>query len=318
MGEGALDLARLVRDELARPAPPHARILAEAIRQQVGPATAAVVFYGSCLRKDTAEGVLDFYVLVDDYRAALDSPALAWASAALPPSVFYIECPGEDGETLRSKYALLSLADFAEGAAPGGWRTGIFARFCQPALAVHVRDDAAREALVAACVQAILTATRTFAPVVESPASSEELWQTAFRETYAAEMRAEKPETIATLHDAAPERYERVLRAALAEHAAQGSLPCHWDGDRFTVDAPAAEIERARSAWSRRRSVAKLVYVGQLVKTAFTMGDWLPYALWKLERQSGVQIPYTERQRRHPLVFGWPLLYRALKTRALH
>jgi hypothetical protein len=59
------------------------------------------------------------------------------------------------------------------------------------------------------------------------------------------------------------------------------------------------------------------VYVAQLVKTAFTFGDWLPYVLWKLERQSGVHLPYSERQRRHPFVFGWPILWRALRTRAL-
>jgi hypothetical protein len=316
VGEGALELAKLVRDELSRPAPAHAQILAKAIQEQVG-AAAAVLFYGSCLRKDTAEGVLDFYVLVDDYRSALGPGLLAWSSAALPPTVVYIECPGE-GETLRAKYALLSLADFAEGAAPGGFRTGIFARFCQPALAVTVRDEATREAVVAACVQAILTATRIFAPLAGGPATSEELWQTAFAETYAAEMRAERPETIRTLHDAAPERYGRALRCALAELDASGAFPVRWEGERFEVTAAPAVLERARRDWERRRSLAKLVYVGQLFKTAFTMGDWLPYALWKLERQSGVHIPYSERQRRHPFVFGWPLLYRALRTRALH
>jgi hypothetical protein len=316
VGEGALDLAQLVRDELSRPAPPHALRLAETIRAKLGDATAAVVFYGSCLRRETAEGVLDFYVVVDDYASALPSRALAWAAAALPPTVFYVECPGE-GETLRAKYALLSTGDFARGAAPGGWRTGIFARFCQPALAVYLRDEAAREALVAACVQSILTAVDTFVPVVNRPASSEELWQTAFRETYAAEMRAERPETIASLHAAAPERYERVLHGALAELGARGGPSVRWEQGRFVLEASAGEIERRRRAWRRRRSLAKLVYVGQLLKTAFTMGDWLPYALWKLERQSGVHIPYTERQRRHPFVFGWPLLYRALRTRAL-
>ena len=316
MGEGALELAQLVRDELSRPAPAHAQILAKAIQERVGPAAAAVVFYGSCLRKDSAEGVLDFYVLVDDYRSALGAGLLAWSSAALPPTVVYIECPGE-GETLRAKYALLSLADFAGGAAAGGFRTGIFARFCQPALAVAVRDEATREALVATCVQAILTATRIFAPIVAGPATSEELWQTAFAETYAAEMRAERPETIRTLHDAAPERYGRALRAALAELDASGALPVRWEGERFEVTAAPEVLERARRDWERRRSLAKLAYVGQLFKTAFTMGDWLPYALWKLERQSGVHIPYSERQRRHPFIFGWPLLYKALRTRAL-
>jgi hypothetical protein len=275
-----------------------------------------VVFYGSCLRKDTPDGVLDFYVLVDDYRAALSSRTLAWASAALPPSVFYVECPGEEG-TLRAKYALLSVGDFARGAAPGGFRTGIFARFCQPALAAYVRDERAREALVAACVQAILSAARIFAPVMQGPASPEKLWQTAFHETYAAEMRAERPETIRTLHDADPERYTRALRGALAELAAEGVFGVRWTGERFEIEAPPARLESARRAWLRRRALAKLVYVAQLLKTAFTMGDWLPYALWKLERQSGVHIPYTERQRRRPFVYGWPLLWKALRTKAL-
>ena len=75
MGEGALDLAQQVRGELARPAPDAAVRLSAAIRERLGDATEAVVFYGSCLRKDTDEGVLDFYVVVDDYRRALDSVA---------------------------------------------------------------------------------------------------------------------------------------------------------------------------------------------------------------------------------------------------
>jgi hypothetical protein len=314
---GAADLAALVRNELARPAPPYALRLSEAIRAEVGPAAAALLFYGSCLRKRTAEGVLDFYLLVDDYAAALPrSRALAWASRALPPSVFYVECPGE-GETLRAKYALLSLRDFAKGAAPGGFRTGIFARFCQPALAVWLRDEGAREAVVAACVQAILTAAGTFAPLVPAPATSESFWHTAFAETYAAELRAERPAAVRALYDAAPDRYAQALRAALAELSARGRFGLQWKGERFSVLASDRERARARHAWRRRRRAAKAVYVAQLVKTAFTFGDWLPYVLWKLERQSGVHLPYSERQRRHPFVFGWPILWRALRTRAL-
>ena len=39
------------------------------------------------------------------------------------------------GGLLRAKYAVLTLEDFARGAAPGGFRSGIWARFCQPAVA---------------------------------------------------------------------------------------------------------------------------------------------------------------------------------------
>ena len=61
--------------------------------------------------------------------------------------------------------------------------------------------------------------------------------------------------------------------------------------------------------------LAKLAYVGQLFKTAFTFGDWLPYALWKLERHTGKPLQISERQRRHPFVFGWPVLARLLWRR---
>jgi len=316
MGEGALDLAQRVRAELSRPAPEAATRLAAAIRERCGEATGAVVFYGSCLRKDTDEGVFDFYVVVDDYRRALGSALLARASAALPPSVFYVECPGETG-TVRSKYALLSFADFARGAAPGGYRTGIWARFCQPSLAAWVRDEAAREALVEACVQAILTAVGTLAPLLDGPCTSEAFWQRTFAETYEREMRPESPEKIRALYESDPDRYDAVLRAALAELEARGELAVRWSGEHFEVLLDADERRRRSSAWRRRRPLAKLVYVGQLLKTAFTFGDWLPYAAWKVERHTGHPVPYTERQRRHPLIYGWPILFRVLRSRQL-
>jgi hypothetical protein len=316
VGAGALDLARLVRDELTRPAPPGARALADAVRARLGPAAAAVVFYGSCLRRGSSEGVLDFYAAVDDYRVALGSRAAAWAAAALPPAVFYLERETPAG-VLRCKYAVLSRRDFARAVEPGGWRTGVWARFCQPALAVWTRDEAALEALVDVGVTAILTAVRRFASLVGDPVAPAAFWQTVFRETYAAEMRTESAESIRSLQAAAPERYERALRAALAELEDRGELRARWSGEVARLELSEAARRQDRRAWRLRRPVAKVVYVAQLLKTAFTFGDWLPYALWKLERHTGAHFAYSERQRRHPFVFGWPLLFRALRGRHL-
>jgi hypothetical protein len=316
MDEGAHDLAQLVHDELARAAPGAALRLAEVIRARVGTAVAAIVFYGSCLRKQTSEGVLDFYVLVDDYTSASSSRWLAWAGAALPPNVFYVECAG-NGETLRSKFALVSVRDFARGAAPAGWRTGIWARFCQPALAVYVRDARARTALEEACLQAILTAAHRIAPLLPAAATAEEFWQTVFRETYAAEMRTEHPDTIRSLYQDSTDRYDRALRSALVELEIRGVASAKWTGNRFTLELPPGAGRRTRCSWRLRRPVAKLVYVAQLLKTASTFGDWLPYALWKVERHTGTRIEYSERQRRHPFIWGWPLLFRVLRNRDL-
>ena len=127
-------------------------MIADEILRRHGDAVAAILFYGSCLRRHTSEGVLDFYVVVDSYRTAYRSRALAWANAALPPNVFYLEIESALG-TLRAKYAVMSMRDFARGAKPGGLRSGIWARFCQPALAVSVRDDPARKAITAAVAE---------------------------------------------------------------------------------------------------------------------------------------------------------------------
>ena len=38
--------------------------------------------------------------------------------------------------------------------------------------------------------------------------------------------------------------------------------------------------------------------------------------LWKLERHSGVRLDATERQRRYPLLFAWPLAWRLYRLKA--
>jgi hypothetical protein len=55
-----------------------------------------VLFYGSCLREKQLDGLmLDFYLIVSDYRAAYDK-ALAGARAnrLIPPNVFPFEHDG--------------------------------------------------------------------------------------------------------------------------------------------------------------------------------------------------------------------------------
>jgi hypothetical protein len=318
---GAEALARLVRDELELPVPEAVSRLAQAIRGRTGAGTAAILFYGSCLRKLSNEGVLDFYVLVDGYRGANPGRRLALANAMLPPNVFYLELDG-DGGPLRAKYAVLSLADFARGAAGGWLRSGIWARFSQPCRAVHLRDEAARRAVVAACSEAVFTLVERALALLPGEqgrvrARSADLWQTAFRETYAAEWRPETPDAIRALYQAQPERYARAAQAAVQELEARGRLRVLSAGEPLEIELRSGEQRARRRAARLRRPLAKAAYLAQLLKTAFTFGDWLPYALWKLERHSGVRFVASASQRRHPLLFGLPLLVRALRRRAL-
>lgn len=315
-------LAAQVGAELFRPAPASAQTFAEELRRRHGASLAAVLFYGSCLRRGSDEGVLDFYALVDDYRSAYTSRALALANAALPPNVFYLELL-RDGIRLRAKYAVFSLRDFARAVEPEAIRTGTWARFAQPALAVYARDDAARAALVAALCAALRTAVLRGLALLPGEGDArlvapEALWLALFQETYAAELRPEHGEGIRALYAADPERYARALAGALAALEAEGCIAsARREHDAWRVECAPGALRRARRRARLRRPLAKCAATLQLLKSAATFDDWLPYALWKLERHTGTRLEPSERQRRHPLVFGWPLIARVLWRREL-
>jgi hypothetical protein len=203
-------------------------------------------------------------------------------------------------------------------------RSGIWARFCQPALAVHLRDAATREAVVAAVAESTVTAVaRTLYELPNKNGSTAEigstrftmtaLWQQVLLGTYSAELRPESPATIRSLYEADPERYDRAARAVLARMGAD----VRGEGDEVEVELPADSKAWTRRGWSQLRVLAKIVYFVQLLKSAATFGDWLPYVLWKLERHTGKKIVPSERQRRYPYLFGWPLLLRVLWQRDL-
>ena len=78
-------LRAAVAEELATPVIPEATAFAEALAAR--PGVAAVLFYGSCLQKQTPEGLLDFYVLTDARRPFGQNALEAAANRALPPNV---------------------------------------------------------------------------------------------------------------------------------------------------------------------------------------------------------------------------------------
>ena len=55
----------------------------------------------------------------------------------------------------------------------------------------------------------------------------------------------------------------------------------------------------------------------RLAKASLTFEGGVDYAAWKIERHTGVRVVVTDRLRRYPLVFGWTVLWRLLRRRAL-
>lgn len=333
--ERAPGLEGRIARELAAPAPPAAHALADAMRARHGAAVAGILFYGSCLRRDSAAGVLDFWLLVDGYRSVYGPrPAAAW-NALLPPNVHYLECPPPAGPgRLRAKYAVISLGAFERLSGPRALHPYVWARFAQPARLLYARDESTRERVVQSCAQAFVTFVRRLVPYHAEPAggvrasagasahgagfSSEVFWQTSFPRTYATEFRSESPERVAELYTADAERYDALLWEALQRLQAEGSLERVERGaGGLRVHMNPARRRRALGRMALTRPLSKCLALLRLVKTPLTFDGWAPYALWKIERHTGTHIEPTPRQLRHPFLFGWPILFRLLRKRQL-
>jgi hypothetical protein len=204
-------LAGLVADELAIPVRPEVARLAAAVAARHAGAARAVLFYGSCLRAQSLDGLmLDFYLIVSSYAAAFDKRWLATANRLLPPNVFPIEADG-----LVAKYAVLSEADFARLAGPGT-SVSVWARFAQPSRLAWVADDAARQSAIATVARATPTLLATTRPLLPDSIAVVDLWRSAFALTYAAELRAERRDRAASVVDFDPQRYAAFTAPALA------------------------------------------------------------------------------------------------------
>lgn len=286
------ELTALIAQELAQPVPAAVRTMADAVRARHAAAALGVLFYGSCLRKPEtllADALLDFYLLVDDYKRAYGGAPMAFANKVLPPNVFYLEAQHE-GATLRCKYAVISLTQFRDGISPATNNVSLWARFSQQSRLVWARDATVIQPVAAACTEAALTMLGNALPLVAGDATAETVWQRAFEETYRAEVRSEGPTRAIELVNADLDRYRRVYVLA---HAVVG-------GSTISAEACAA-------AWRRRRRTSKLLNFARLVKATFTFDGALDYVLWKVKRHSGVVLPVTDWQRRHPLLSA-PLL----------
>ena len=315
-------LTALLAQEWTQPVPESVQVVATEIQQRHAEAIDAVLFYGSCLRtQQTADTVLDFYVLVRSYRSFYTRGLLRWLNALLPPNVFYIEVR-QGPQTLRAKYAVISTADFERATTPAVVPAIIWARFCQPTRLVFTRSEEVQNRVIHAATQATLTFLSRVIPFFARHDLSRsfllaDLWQRGFRETYRTELRTERPETIRALYTASPERYDRVAQLGLQLLERQGKYVCRESDGQWAVAMPWRARWTGRVSWAVRATGAKCLYAVRLFKTALTFDDWLPYVLWKLGRHTGVWVELSERQRRYPLLLGWPVLFKLLRQRAL-
>ena len=281
------ELRDLVAAELGEKVDPRVAAMAAAIAAKHGEASRAVLFYGSCLREQQLDGLmLDFYLIVSDYRAAYAKSWMAAANRLIPPNVFPFEHDG-----LMAKYAVLSEADFKRLNGPETRNVSVWARFAQPSRLVWASGEKARDHAIEAVAMAVPTLLGAAGRQVGEDVL--DWWRRAFALTYSAELRAERKGRSQSVVDADPERYRRFGQAA-------SSL-----------------VGLNAGHWRRRRFEGKVLSVIRLAKASATYAGGANYIAWKINRHAGTKIVLTPWQQRHPLLAAISLLPQLLKSGAI-
>jgi len=303
-----------IHRHILEPIPPAIKTLSDALLANYGKAVEAILFYGSCLRTgEDRGGLVDLYVLVDHYRAVEPRRFLAALNKLLPPNVFYIEVPFEN-RTVRAKYAVLSLTDFTQGTSKRWFHSYIWGRFAQPVGLIYTRNDQVARQVKSALAQAVLTFIARVLPRVPASFTARDLWRIGWELSYRAELRAERPEKLARLFEAAPHYYEHLTRAALDRLSFPVDIQKENGVYRYTASIPDRTRRMSRLDWMVRSWQGKLLSVLRLLKGLLTFRGGVDYILWKIERHSGVKVEVPLRLKRYPLlatcVIFWKLYRR--------
>jgi hypothetical protein len=277
------------------------------LRELVSPrrsAVRAVLLYGSCLWPSVRGhgSAPDFLVIVDSLRAFHGSFGSAVLGSVLPPSVYRLR-----SGAAYAKLSITTAAQLRSQCAAGGKDLHLAGRLSKRVAVLWARDADSRALVVDARVAAL----RTLAPLalarLDSRVAVDEFMLALLRLSYESEIRIVEPTKVAALFAAEREHYRAVAKALLSE---LGARP---DGAELLVPAravaPRARLAR-RIARSRRRALLRLP------KYLITYDGWLDYLLKKLARTGG-PVALNNWQRRHPLIFALPVLYRLAAARRL-
>jgi hypothetical protein len=280
-------------------------LLMAELRERHGAGVNCIVAYGSCLRSgDLFDGLLDLYLVSDNYRAAYSNPLLALGNWLLPPNVFYAETE-HDGRTLRCKYALISARDFKRFCSGSRFESYIWGRFAQPVSLFWSRDKDSRTHVESQLMEAVKTFLTRCLPGLPATGSVDSLWREALALSYATELRSEGSGRAGELAATSREHFATVSR--LASESLDFPFTVYTEAGELCYRAQVPAIRRRLSgpSWMLRRGLGKLMSLLRLLKALFTFAGGLDYIAWKLERHSGQEVTIPGRVRRFPLVFIW-------------
>lgn len=323
-----MSAGQIFRDDLRSRAtafsPPRAVTAAVAeIAARAGDTLLGIVFFGSrrsgAARADVFSAY-DFFVVVRAYgpffralhqaRLIHRRPSLMTAvSRLLPPSQVSLVL-GTPDEPFHAKCSVIDARAFQRETSARRSDHFCIGRLFQPAAIVHAADERARDTLLAGLESAHRLTLSWCRPWLPATFDAAAYCLRLLEVSLSQEIRPEPAGRALALFTAQKAEivpvYERVLEA-LAE---AGDLrPAEAGAFALLRPVGAGERLRVKLYFARSKARATLRWAKHMV----TFEGWLDYILRKVRRHGGGEIELTERERRMPLLFLWPRLFRYLR-----
>ena len=263
----------------------------EKINKQYQDSVVGIVFYGSCMRtREYNDAILDFYVIIDKYSLAYDSYWLRFANSALPPNVFYLQiCVDE--KIYRAKYAVMSKKSLFANVNKA-FHSYFWARFTQPMTCIYMHNEEFKQWFVGIQCAASKSFFYNVLSSVSKNSTSSEFWIKGFQLTYAAELRAESKSRAVTIYENNREYYDGVFSGLVAE---------------YNFSPQNKFINNIK--WKVRILYGKFLSVLRLMKATTTFVGGVDYIAWKIERHTGEPVSVSDKARKYPWIYIWPIVF---------
>ena len=284
-------------------------------------AVVAVILYGSQLHRSSPglHSAWDLVVLVKEYdsfhramrRAGHQRRSVVlmnFLGRILPPYV--TDFSPEEAEGGIAKCLILTEEQFLTALGPGARDHFLKGRMVQHVEVVWTATEEDDRRIQDALSGARRDVLRWAGPFLEEPFDVEDLTRGMLQVSFAGELRPESgdraSEVFASQSRWLAGAFSDVLAAASADRVLQRVGERQY---RFS----SAYGPGARRALKRYFFRSKARTTARWFKHILTFNDWLTYIQRKAERRTGLTIELTAAERRWPLIFLWPKVFRVLR-----
>jgi len=319
-------LREVLRDEALRHTQdPRADALARTIVASGRESVLGVLFFGS--RKTLAEpdpwSAYDLFVVTRDYLSFYGGTSragivrrrplvLSALNALLPPNQVSISSPGSSGEQpARGKCAVISLKAFVRETSGSRRDHFCVARLFQPNELLYAASPEVEDQFVAGLLGAHVSTYTWARPWLPETFDVDAYCRTLLRVSLRSEIRPEPADRAEALFQAEAPYMRKVFSLLLRDLAGEGELI--ENKGKYSLAQSVRLGERLRTELYFRWSLLRATL--RWAKYMITFEDWLNYILRKAERHTGSHILLKPMERRLPLIFLWPRLFRYLREK---